>query len=123
MRIYFIRHGDPNYKDNCLTPLGHQQAEALAERWAVSAEKVDRIYSSKFGRAVETAEPTAAKLGLPVEILDFMHEICPSCLLFRGGYRPRGRNQIRGAGELKRGSLHIGRRLKRRNPGDRLRKH
>ena len=75
MKIYFIRHGDPNYKDNCLTPLGHLQAEALAERWAASSEKVDRIYSSKYGRAVETAEHTAAKLGLPVEILDFMHEI------------------------------------------------
>ena len=75
MKILFIRHGDPNYKDNCLTPLGHLQAEALAERLAADGKKYDRIYTSNYGRAVETAEHTAQKLGMPVTVLDFMHEI------------------------------------------------
>ena len=78
MKILFIRHGDPNYKDNCLTPLGHLQAEALGERLRNSSLQIDKIYSSKFGRAIETAEHTAVKLGKEIEILDFMHEITTS---------------------------------------------
>lgn len=75
MRLYFVRHGDPNYKDNCLTPLGHLQAEALAERLKNSSLKFDALYSSKYGRASETAQHTSDKLGMPFEILDFIHEI------------------------------------------------
>lgn len=30
MKIYFIRHGHPNYKKDCLTELGHLQAAAAA---------------------------------------------------------------------------------------------
>ncbi len=75
MTIYFIRHGDPNYKDNCLTPLGHLQAEALAERIEKSSEKPSVIYSSSYGRAYETAEHTANKLGMEINVLDFIHEI------------------------------------------------
>lgn len=80
MDIYFVRHGDPNYKDNCLTPLGHLQAEACAERFKECADRfpelaLTSIFTSKYGRARETAEHTAAKLGLPVTELDFIHEI------------------------------------------------
>ena len=32
MRIVFVRHGHPNYENDCLTPLGKQHAEAAAER-------------------------------------------------------------------------------------------
>ena len=34
MRIVFVRHGHPNYKDDCLTELGHLHAEAAAKRLA-----------------------------------------------------------------------------------------
>ena len=30
MLLFFIRHGDPNYFPDQLTPLGHRQAEAVA---------------------------------------------------------------------------------------------
>ena len=82
MKIRLIRHGDPNYEKNCLTPLGHDQAEALAERLYRNGVRADAVCSSKYGRAVETAEHTAKKYGLPVQILDFAHEIEsePSCL-------------------------------------------
>jgi len=73
MLLYMIRHGDPNYKDNCLTPLGHLQAEALAER--SPAFEASALFTSKYGRASETAEHTANKLGMPVTTLDFIHEI------------------------------------------------
>ena len=40
MKIYFVRHGDPNYRHDCLTELGHKQAQAAAKRLKeiVSAE-------------------------------------------------------------------------------------
>lgn len=73
MRIIFVRHGHPDYVKNCLTEIGHRQAEAAAER--LSTEKVHKIFSSPYGRAVETAEHIAARHGLPLEIRDFMHEL------------------------------------------------
>lgn len=73
MRIIFVRHGHPNYKDDCLTELGHKHAEAAADR--LSSEKIDKFYSSTCGRAVETAEHIAARFGATVEQLEFMREI------------------------------------------------
>lgn len=73
MKIIFVRHGHPNYKDDCLTELGHPQAEAAAER--LKDEKIDRIFSSSCGRAVETAEHIAARHNLEVTQFDFMREI------------------------------------------------
>ena len=32
MRIIFVRHGHPNYVNDCLTELGHKHAAAAAER-------------------------------------------------------------------------------------------
>ncbi len=75
MRIYLIRHGDPNYKDNSITPLGHLEAEALAKRFERSGKKFSAVYASDYGRAIETAEHTASRLGLDLRILGFMHEI------------------------------------------------
>jgi len=31
MKLYFIRHGDPNYTLDCLTELGHRQADELSD--------------------------------------------------------------------------------------------
>ena len=73
MRVIFVRHGHPDYEKNCLTELGHRQAEAAAER--LSGEKVHAIYSSPYGRAVETAEHIAAKHGLSIDIRDFICEL------------------------------------------------
>ena len=73
MKIIFVRHGHPNYKDDCLTELGHPQAEAAAER--LKDEKIDKIFSSSCGRAVQTAEHIAARHNLDITQLDFMKEI------------------------------------------------
>ena len=73
MRIVFVRHGDPDYANDCLTPLGVPHAKAAAER--LREEGIERIFSSPQGRAVQTAQTTADALGLGVETLDFMHEI------------------------------------------------
>ena len=73
MRIIFVRHGHPNYEKDCLTELGHCQAEAAAQR--LKDEGVERIYSSTCGRAFETAQHLGDVIGLPVVGCDFMREI------------------------------------------------
>ena len=73
MRILFVRHGEPDYTHDCLTPLGSEQAKAAAQR--LREEGIEEIYTSPMGRARETAEETAKVLGLEPKILDFMHEI------------------------------------------------
>ncbi|MBQ8741025.1 MAG: histidine phosphatase family protein [Clostridia bacterium] len=73
MRIIFVRHGHPDYKNDCLTELGHPQAEAAAKR--LENEKIDKIFSSSCGRAVETAQHIASRHGLQVEQLDFIREL------------------------------------------------
>ena len=74
MRIVFVRHGEPNYELDCLTPLGRKQAKAAAER--LREEGIEEIYSSPFGRAKETAQAASDALGIrPIRVLDFMHEL------------------------------------------------
>ena len=73
MRLLLVRHGHPNYELDCLTPLGHLQAEAAAER--LKDEKIDVLFASTCGRAVETAEHTASRYGLAVTQLPFMREV------------------------------------------------
>lgn len=55
MILYYVRHGDPIYNPNQLTPLGERQAEAVAKRLVVHG--VDKIYASPSNRAMQTALP------------------------------------------------------------------
>ena len=73
MRLLLIRHGDPDYSHDCLTPLGHVQAQAAAER--LKKKKIVSVFSSTMGRAMETAEYTGKALDLPVIGVDFVREI------------------------------------------------
>ncbi|MCR4758205.1 MAG: histidine phosphatase family protein [Butyrivibrio sp.] len=73
MRIVFVRHGEPNYEKNCLTETGIVQAKLAADR--LKEEGIEEIWSSPYGRAMETAEATAKVLGLPIKTLDFMKEL------------------------------------------------
>ena len=73
MRIIFVRHGEPNYKLDCLTELGKRQAAACAERLA--DEPITAVYSSTNGRAAETASYIAERFGLTVTSFDFMREL------------------------------------------------
>ena len=73
MRIIFVRHGEPDYEKDCLTETGKKQAAAAAIR--LEREGITEIYASPMGRASETAAFTAQRLGLPVQTLDYMHEI------------------------------------------------
>ena len=72
MILYYIRHGDPIYTPDGLTPLGSRQAEALGKRLA--AHGLDRIFASSSERAIQTAKPAAELLKRPIEILDWANE-------------------------------------------------
>lgn len=72
MHLLLIRHGRPDrveladgeVADPSLSETGRRQARALAERLA--EEPLDAIYASTAVRAVQTAEPLAARHGLPI---------------------------------------------------------
>ncbi len=72
MLFFYIRHGDPIYDPDSLTPLGQRQAEALAKRLATFG--IDKIYSSTSIRAQETARPTCELLKKEAALLDFANE-------------------------------------------------
>ena len=61
MLLYFIRHGDPIYNPDSLTPLGERQAEAVAKRLALFG--VNKIYASTSNRAILTATLTLTVHG------------------------------------------------------------
>ena len=88
MRIVFVRHGEPDYEHDCLTPLGELQAEAAAER--LREEGIGAIFTSPQGRARQTADAAAKALGLAPAVLDFMHELHWSSAdgreIFAGGH-------------------------------------
>lgn len=73
MLLYIVRHGDPIYSTDSLTDRGRLQAEAVGKRLYHS--KIDRIFSSPMGRAMETAEPACRLLGLEKNIEEWTHEI------------------------------------------------
>ncbi len=72
MQLFIVRHGDPIYCPDSLTPKGHLQAKALAKRFAVHG--LDKIYASPLKRAQQTAQPTCEMLGIPFEIEDWTSE-------------------------------------------------
>ena len=72
MKIFYVRHGDPVYNPDSLTPLGSRQAEAVAKRLAMHG--MDEIYSSPSGRAMQTAAPLSEILKMPVTTLDWCNE-------------------------------------------------
>jgi len=75
MLLIYVRHGDPNYETDTLTENGMKQAEDVAD--FLSVYGVDQIFSSTANRAMQTALPTATKLGLEITPIDFAHEKYP----------------------------------------------
>lgn len=63
---------DPGIVDPKLTALGHQQAEKAASDLAAAG--ITRILASPYTRALQTAAPVAAALGLPVLIHPVVRE-------------------------------------------------
>ena len=72
MLFFYVRHGDPIYDPDSLTPLGHEQAEALGKRMANM--NIDEIYASTSERAKLTAKPLCERVGKEAKLLDFANE-------------------------------------------------
>ena len=72
MLLFYIRHGDPIYDPDSLTPLGERQAEAVAKRLALYG--IDKVYASTSKRAQLTAKPTCEILKKTPTLLDFANE-------------------------------------------------
>ena len=63
---------DPGIFDPRLTELGHSQAEQAAEQLA--DQGIRRIIVSPYTRALQTAHPVAARLGVPVSVDPIVRE-------------------------------------------------
>jgi broad specificity phosphatase PhoE len=82
-RLILVRHGESegnrqrvfaeNTEELPLTELGYGQAQVVAQRIA-SHFRTERIVSSPYVRARETARVIAERLGLPVEVVPALHE-------------------------------------------------
>lgn len=72
MIFYIIRHGDPDYENDTITPYGHEEAKALA-MW-FDAIPLDRIFTSPLGRAKDTASYTATHKKLTPTVLPWAEE-------------------------------------------------
>lgn len=83
VELYLVRHGDAlpdaaevvqgGYDEQALSVLGRQQSEALANR--LRDVPLAAIYTSPLGRAIQTAQPTAALHGLEIQPLDGLREV------------------------------------------------
>ena len=75
--LYLIRHAQadergPQYPDDSLRPLvakGHKQAKALARALEILDIRFDRLCSSPYTRALETAEPLSERVNQRIETL------------------------------------------------------
>lgn len=77
MKLVFVRHGEPDYEHDSLTPHGVEEAKLLADR--IVSLNADEYYVSPLGRARLTAEYGMKKVGTaPVE-LSWLEEFRGRC--------------------------------------------
>lgn len=72
MKLLMIRHGEPDYEHDSLTPKGWKEADLLADR--ISKLKVSGFYCSPLGRARDTAAATLRRMGRKAEICGWLRE-------------------------------------------------
>jgi len=85
MRLYIIRHADPDYPNNTITAAGHLEAKALGER--MKKLGLDHIYASPLGRAVHTMQYSAEALGMGHTIEEWTAELnCFADFASAGGH-------------------------------------
>ncbi len=79
MKLLIIRHGDPDYDGDSLTPQGTKEAKCLAARLVKT--KIDKVYVSPLGRAKKTAQFYLDASGRSAEgVLDWLHEFKGRCI-------------------------------------------
>ena len=73
MRLYIVRHAEPDYSIDSLTPAGHLEAKALAGRMVKIAPT--HVYSSPVQRARHTCQYTAEALGVTPVVEEWTAEL------------------------------------------------
>lgn len=76
MRILIIRHGDPDYEHDSLTPKGWKEAEYLSDR--ISKMDIAAFYVSPLGRAKDTASLTLKKMNRTATECPWLREFAPT---------------------------------------------
>ena len=64
--VFSVTRVDPGIRDPRLTPEGKRQAEAAAE--ALTGHGIERLISSPYSRALETAEIVARRLDVRISV-------------------------------------------------------
>ncbi|MGB4658254.1 MAG: histidine phosphatase family protein, partial [Mobilitalea sp.] len=72
MKLIFVRHGDPDYKNDYLTDKGFREAGLLADR--LTKLNIRDFYSSPLGRAKATAKVTLDRLDREAVVYDWLQE-------------------------------------------------
>lgn len=72
MKILIVRHGDPDYEHDSLTPKGWKEAEYLSER--LSGMDISTCYVSPLGRAKDTASLTLERIGQTATECEWLRE-------------------------------------------------
>lgn len=76
MKLLIVRHGDPDYSIDSLTPKGWRETEYLSERLA--GLEVKDFYVSPLGRAKDTASLTLRRMGRTAEECEWLREFDPT---------------------------------------------
>ena len=72
INLYYIRHGHPDYSIDSLTEVGKYQAEKTSE--FLNTIKMDKIFASDKGRAIDTAKYLANKQNKEIIICPWLSE-------------------------------------------------
>lgn len=81
MKLYFIRHGDPDYEKDSLTEKGFREAELLADYFGKYNFHIDHCYVSPLGRAKDTARFTLDRLHIDAIEQEWLQEFL--CRIWR----------------------------------------
>ncbi len=76
-KIYFVRHAEPDYENHNdrlrdLTAKGEEDAKKVAEYLA--DKEIDAVLSSPYRRAVNTVQPFARKMFMPIVAVEDFRE-------------------------------------------------
>ena len=83
MKLVIVRHGEPDYEKDSLTPKGWREAKLLADR--LCREPADAYYCSPLGRARDTARDTLHRLGREATALPWLREFSGTIINPRTG--------------------------------------
>ena len=83
MKIYIIRHAEPDYEHHTITERGKKEAAALGKRY--NASDFDAIYCSPLERAQATCRAVVKDEFKRVHVVDWLRELNHFHAILKGG--------------------------------------